>query len=819
MASPLNWFRKNAIYIMVPVGIFCMAFFGLGAVFEQWTSNVRSGSRENPVIATWKKGEFTRDRINEIAQNHFGVVRLLRGIEAVGRDESGDEFVQMVTPISPIGNGSQEYINGQVISRYLMAEKARDEGLVVSDAMIDDYLTLAAGGATISTRQMKEINRDVNGGRIPMAAVRRQLETELLNQKMTVLTYSGLPRVPNLTESVEHYGKTARKIDCEVIPVSVSEYVDDSTTPTQSEIRKLYDEGKFDFKDPTGEEPGFKLPRRLKMQYFAGNYESFLTKVSADLTDKEIQERYDELVEQESELVMEIVPDDDMPEIDMGDETEDASGEDGESDPAPASEDSEAKPDNSFNVSPPAFQLVSTPLSQEEEVVDEVKAVVKEALAPQTPATEVPTTEVPTTEVPTTEVPATETPATPPSSTEVPATETPGFTTNDTTPKDETAVPAEPAMTQTAPETKPAAEAVVSEEKTEATPDQSTASDKDAAGGLEAMLQSADSDDDGSIGPLLGDDDDDKVIKRPKPLKEVESLIRRQLKGAEATQAFREALTTAESAVENYNLQLLQWGEDSSEPKPEAPDFQAIADENGLRLGETELLDNEQLNKTELGGTLNFNPAARTVDRLGDIIFNRYNSLDPYSTANFSDNTKAFVYWPTELADSEIPKLEQCKEAVIEYWRLQKAFEKAQEAAEAIAAKAGPDKMLTQIDPEKAAPTGEFTWFQARGQRAAFSSPIGVEGPGEEFMSTAFGLKRGEAGVAANARRDTIYVIQPISDAESVAEYGDKYLKDQLFKFQRIPTDVGLVNAHYFQEKQFNWQQKYQDSMDFDYMK
>ena len=818
MASPLNWFRKNAIYIMVPVGIFCMAFFGLGAVFEQWTSNVRSGSRENPVIATWKHGEFTRDRINEIAQNHFGVIRLLRGIEQVGREESGDEFVQMVTPIAPITNGQQEAVNGQVISRYLMAQKAKDEGLVVSDAMIDDYLSLTAGGAVISTRQMKEINRDVNGGRIPMAAIRRQLETELLNQKMTVLTYSGLPRVPNVTESVEHYGKTERKIDCEVIPVSVVDYVDDSITPTQSEIRKLYDQGKFNFKDPTGEEPGFKLPRRLKMQYFAGNYESFLTKVSADLTDKEIQERYDELVEQESPLVMEIVPDDDMPEINIEEEVEDASEEskeDGESDPAPApaSENSDATPDNSFNVSPQTFQLVSTPLSQEEEAAGQVEAVVTETLAAQVPATETPVTEVPASEGPETEVPETEIPETETPATEVPATETPAVT-QEAMPNVETVVPAEPAMTETAPAT-----ADATEEKKEAASDQSPATDAAATGGLEAMLKAAQSDDDGSIGPLLGDDEDDKVIKRPKPLKEVESVIRRQLRGAQATQAFREALTTAESAVENYNLQLLQWGDDSSDPKPEAPDFQAIADANGLRLGETELLDNEQLNKTELGGTLNFNPTARTVDRLGDIIFNRFNSLDPYSTGSFSDNTKAFVYWPTELAENEIPKLDQCKEAVIEYWRSQRAFEKAKKAAEAIAAKAGPDKNLTEIEPEKAAPTGEFTWFQARGQRAIFSSPIGVEGPGEEFMSTAFGLERGEAGVAANARRDTIYVIQPISANESVAEYGEKYLKDQLFKFQRIPTDVGLVNAHYFQEKQYEWQQKYQESMDFDYMK
>ena len=61
MASPLNWFRRNAIWIMVPVGIFCMAFFGLGAVFDSLTSTARMGTRENPTIASFDGGDFTRE--------------------------------------------------------------------------------------------------------------------------------------------------------------------------------------------------------------------------------------------------------------------------------------------------------------------------------------------------------------------------------------------------------------------------------------------------------------------------------------------------------------------------------------------------------------------------------------------------------------------------------------------------------------------------------------------------------------------------------------------------------------------------------------
>ena len=769
MASPLNWFRRNAIWIMVPVGIFCMAFFGLGAVFEQFTTDIRTGgARENPVLATWKNGTYSRDQINEWTKRHYGTARLLAGLDQHGRADREDEFVRLVPPVSVVRDGQQDYVDEQIISRHLMAEKAKEEGLLISDAMIDDYLAMSAGGAEVSPQLLKQINRDVNGGRLPMAAIRRQLEVELLNQKMMMLSMTGLPRVPNLTESVEHFGKTARKIECQVIPVSVADYVDDSLTPTQSELRELYNEGKLDFKDPTGQLPGFKTRRRVKMQYFAGNFESFLAKASASLTDKEIQAQYDELVDQESDLVMEIIPDD-QPETPVDAPVGDAApASDADADdPAPVP--STETPDNSINVrSSGSFRFVSMLAQEGEPVVGE--PVVGEPVVGEPAMGDPVVTDPVTTE---------------------PAAEGNMLVTE----KVET----------------------TESEKVEAkvTPDE----EGNEEGGIADMLDSASEEgDDDVIGPLLSDDED-KVIKRAKPLKEVADLIRRQLKGAEATEAMRTALITAENEVETYNQQLLLWdnGSNTDKPKPTAPDFQAIADQNGLRLAETELVDNEKLRENELGKTMNITRSS--VDLLADIIFDRFNSTDVYAPTVYNDATKAFVYWPIEMRETEVPELEDCKEEVIKFFRQRKAFEAAKEAAQAIADKASADKQLTELDPDKAGPTGEFSWFQVRGRRTVFSQPIGVELAGEEFMETAFSLAEGEAGVAANRRRDIIYVIQTTKASGDVAAVGDEYLNDQLFKFQRIPADVGMVNAHYYEERQRDWNQEYVDSMDFDYMK
>ena len=769
MASPLNWFRRNAIWIMVPVGIFCMAFFGLGAVFEQFTTNIRSGSRANPVLAKWKGGEFTRNEVSRLTENHYGVLRLINGLEKIGMEEKGDEFVRLVSPIRPVDDRDPDFLDRQIIDRKLMAERAKSEGLKISEAMIDDYLALAAGGGEVTPQLIKQVNRQVNGGRIALPTIRRQLEIELLSQKMNMLTMTGLPIAPNLTESIEHYGKTARKIECQVLPVMVSDYVDDSLNPTQSEMRALYNEGKLEFRDPTGKRPGFKIPPRLKVQYFAASFGGFLDRVSADLTDKEIQEQYDQLVEQESELVMEVIPAEDLSSGAKPSETletnDDPLTEDSD-DPAPAP--SSESSDTSFNVTNVTnFQFVSTRVQE---------------TAPQTTegGTDI-----------------------------VDGVKEGGETTQK--------VEGNPTVVSDTP-------LVEERGSVESTPvDQSetnTAStvrdSQDEPGGLADMIESADSDsDEDAIGPLLGDDED-SVVKRAKPLSAVEGMIRRQLRGSEATEAMRVALATAENELENYDIELIEW-EEAREPKgekPSPPDLQAIADDNGLRLGETDLVSYVEMQETEIGKEFSFRGVT-----LAAIMFSKFKQMAKYAPNVFNEGRTSYVYWPTEIEDVQVPKLEDCKDEVIKFWRRKKALQSALEAANAIAAKASIKNQLTTIDPDKAGPTGEFTWFQIRNRETVFSSPIGVESAGEAFMETAFSLKQGEAGAAPNEKGDIIYVIQATTTATDVLTYGDEYIKDQLFKFQRMPVDVGMVNAHYFRERQRDLNREYVDSMDFDNMK
>ena len=396
-------------------------------------------------------------QLDKSYSDHHQTRKFLNELRNLGMEKRGEEFVNLVTPIEPMMNGDQEEIDDQLIKRRLLAEQAESEGLLVSDSMIDQYLFGTYGvldGDGMSTRDLELLNRRVNNGQISMAAVRRQLKTELLYQKMNMLSRAGIPRVPNPSESIQHYAKMTQKMEGEIFPVSIKDYIDESAMPSQTEIRSLYDEGKYDLKDPTGEQPGFKLPRRVKMQYFVGSYQDFLDKATADLSDEEIQAKYDELVAQESDLVMEIVPDessieDEMPPINLeGDDDGDSADadDDGESDEAPKPGDADAgadadvdDSDQSYKVNGDSnFVLVSMPAQEETPAVDppavpeieipavgEVEAPIGEAVeaggeaadtaveaavdAVQTDSpTETPATEVPATETPATDAPPTE---------------------------------------------------------------------------------------------------------------------------------------------------------------------------------------------------------------------------------------------------------------------------------------------------------------------------------------------------------------------------------------------------------------------------
>ena len=753
----LGWFRRHAKVLMVVLGSAAMAIFGLGPAFDALSSPGRDTGDSKELIASWNGGEITRANLTLMEQRHYEAQRFLDALRKAAEERKGGEFQSLALPISLINDGPRELIDEQMITRFLMAERAKQEGVVVSDAMVNDYIAIFSGDAGFNNRDLEAINDSVNQY-CSLQAVREQLKIELLANQMQLCTMTAVPIVPNPVESMELYGRTMEQIECEVLPIEVDKYVSKVTEePTAAELKKLYEEGKYQFPDPTGEKPGFKIGRKVNVQYLIADYETYLQNEMNKLTDEEVQKEYERLVEEESDLVMEPVPLEDNA-IKINDPT------------SSKTESNTAAPDD------------VTPTSDSEEGNGSSS---EDAADSETPATETPSSE-------------------------------PAEGDGDQSYRVQSSKFQFTSTRNAKPRQQDPQYEGITESKETGSDEADSGKQDDEVGGIGATVKDVES---GSANQEV------KIERKVKPLKDVVDVVKRSMSEEAAAKAMEESLTKAGVVVRDHFGKRLRW-ETSNRKKGEEPaplDHEALAKKYNLIAKETGLVDDYELGQSQIGRIrelMNVMVQGRPAPRLipvAQLVFNSFSGLNLYDEKTVSDNwgTKSsFLYWLADKADTRIPSFEECRPEVEKFWRSQKALSLAMAEAETIKKNVNDtgNKKLSELYFERAFPTGAFTWFTNMGS-TRYGSPMGVTGAGDEFMATAFSLAELEAGMARNERKDTVYVVQAITDSKGVEEVGTDYLQNQYFKYKKIPIEVRRVSQLYFQQLNLDWNEEFQEAM------
>ena len=241
--SPLRWFRKHATWMLIIFGVVLMAIFGLGPVFDNMAQGFQGAANqgEDPVIVKYRDGDITRSALDDLQLRHHASRRFLGALVEQAQKQCQKEGVQfsplaqMVPALSRTDN--QNAVDEQMLNRKFLALRAEDEGVVMSEGAVEDYLALLATPADFSRRDWKNINKLANQ-RIPLKTVLDHLQLELKSMQMQRYAFVGIPLNPIPTEAVELYSRANDRIECEVVPVSVEEYVDKVTEePSNSEMQ------------------------------------------------------------------------------------------------------------------------------------------------------------------------------------------------------------------------------------------------------------------------------------------------------------------------------------------------------------------------------------------------------------------------------------------------------------------------------------------------------------------------------------------------------------------------------------------------------
>ena len=312
MATPYfgSYWLRWTVVLFVFVAVFGDQTDLMGQSYEQ------AGSDRDEIVFKFGEREFSRLELDHVRARHFAVVKFLEALKEMAGQKHGDDFYPHTPPglqISPANFSSENpgQIDSNIMERVLFAEAAKRQGVTIDDGLVNSYFARLAGNKDLSEADLQAINRPINGERVGLDEIREHMKLELAAQFYQVMIYSGLQSVPNPTEAASIYKKLNRRIECNVLPLAVSDYLSKVTDkPTNEELKKIFEEGKYQYSDGVYRSPGFKLESRFKIQYLYMDPNLLFEKQIKNVTDAEVQKTYDSLALSKDPLVMEAVPND-----------------------------------------------------------------------------------------------------------------------------------------------------------------------------------------------------------------------------------------------------------------------------------------------------------------------------------------------------------------------------------------------------------------------------------------------------------------------------------------------------------------------------
>ena len=828
----LGWFRRHATVLMVVLGSAAMVIFGLGPVFDRLSQGAGSQAYENKTLASWKGGDLTEAELETLRVRHYDVQRFLGELQEQSAAKL-DTYRPLAIPVPQLSNNE---LTGDIMSRVMFAEKAKQEGFVASDVMVNSYISMISADAGFSENELEAMNRNVNPN-VPFIVVKEQLKTELLYMQMMDFLFDNyrLP-VPNVTEGMQLYFRTHEQIECQLVPLMVDDYLAQvKSEPSPSDIKRLFEEGKTELPWQSEDGLGFKIPNRANIQYFKANFETFLENAMNEITDQQVQEEYDRLVEAKHFIVMEPIANDNSFQIDTPPPSNDqpaGEGSEGDGDqPSPPPGDESAAPGDVD--APPA----DPEMNQPEEAGKEADGD-KTTTEPADPEAGQQSTGE--------NQPAAEGQSDPKPADENAGNETEGGSEESGEPVGGSEESTEGGTEEGGSEGagneageggdqsrngfslfdsvvslisgEPATSFVSLQEPAESGSDQQQSEGvEEQAGSENAEPEKTGPDQEstdtsevpvppqevapetlpGALGDMLQLEDNQPTKpeqeQKAKPLKDVAEDVKRMMAQEPARNAMKEAITKASVEIGGYMAALMENEIDSTAPMPKPLDFEDIADRYNLEFRETGMVDSVEFEEDEFGSLMGMNIPYQVFSQ-----YDKKRLFEPEVVQAGLPAPNMFAFWFEEKQDTRVPTLKEAEPKIVDYWKQQEAKKLALADANSIAEKANraEGKSLKDLYPEKAMDTGAFTWFNSQSRQ--ISQPFGATGDADDdFMQVAFSLKPGQAGVVEGASNDRVFVIECQAGPRSMDEVGREYLKDQFGPFRGATPAISSAASYY----------------------
>jgi len=278
MAGSFDVFRRNQRAALAALAIMAMIAFFVLPPFLQMGGG--GGGGRDPVVVSWQGGELRESGV-ERAVAMRGVLNrfLMESAAASGRD--------------PARIGVLPDDERSVVRTAVLAREAEANGVVVSDAAINDFL----GQWTNNLVRQEQFDQIIGRLRVgPMGVSQydlfESLRTVLAAQSMQMLFQSGFAGDPPGWRW-DYFRRLEQSATVEVVPVVAETLAADVAAPAEATLRAFFEQYKDDLPAARSAEPGFREPHRAKYEYLVAKTEAFEAAAAKDVTDAQIAEYYE----------------------------------------------------------------------------------------------------------------------------------------------------------------------------------------------------------------------------------------------------------------------------------------------------------------------------------------------------------------------------------------------------------------------------------------------------------------------------------------------------------------------------------------------
>lgn len=359
MASPLATIRKYDKVLLAVFGVLLMLSFLIADPLSMMTGTGGSGGgRPSSVPVTFKGGSLTDEQLLRMHRADVLADAYVERVKEAAQKANKSAQVGMFPYVDNPQFGSTRS-EARLVNHFLLAKKAHEMGLSMSNEDIDDMLIKLADDA-IEKDELKKIRQKLLAEDLGSAIIiterdlYAQLRINFLSQEVLAMVRNSaqplqfeqlgfvMPSAMTLppAEAWELFRRTARQAEVELLPLEVEKFIDEvKTAPTEAQKKELFEKYKDVVATPFSPEPGFARPHRIAFGYVRVDFQPFLDKAKAEVTEEAIRADYDEKmkkgeltvpVERKEEKPDDIQPEDAKPEDakpDEGDKPEEKKDE------------------------------------------------------------------------------------------------------------------------------------------------------------------------------------------------------------------------------------------------------------------------------------------------------------------------------------------------------------------------------------------------------------------------------------------------------------------------------------------------------------